>query len=58
MASKKNSVPAKLSGGISCSLCAGIGKSRTTNQSYIYILVVEDEERMETDWNDEGREER
>ena len=29
---------------ICCSLCAGIGKSRTTNQTYTYVMVIEDDE--------------
>jgi hypothetical protein len=44
MASKKAELPPKV-GGIktACSLCAAIGKSRTTNQMYTYVMVYEDD---------------
>lgn len=48
IASKKDTVRPVIGGvEISCSLCAGIGKSRTCNQSYIYVMVVEDDKDQE-----------
>lgn len=45
IASKKDSVKPIIGGvEVSCSLCAAIGKSRTTNQAYIYVMVIEDED--------------
>lgn len=32
---------------ISCSLCASIGKSSTTNQAYIYVMVIDDDSNKE-----------
>lgn len=43
LASKKENIAPRVGGvEISCSLCAGIGKGQTTNQTYIYVMVIED----------------
>lgn len=49
IASKKDTVFARGGVEISCSLCAGIGKSSTTNQAYIYVMVIENDPNQKRD---------
>jgi hypothetical protein len=46
-ASKKDTIPIQGGVKIACSLCAGIGKSRTTNQAYTYVMVIENDPNQE-----------
>ena len=45
LASKKETIKPRLGGvQVCCSLCAGIGKVQTCNQTYIYVMVIEEDE--------------
>lgn len=51
LASKKDTVSPRIGGQTACSLCT-IGKGQTTNQTYIYVMVIEDDKDQER--NEEG----